>query len=220
MIQPLLTPKQISDITNHVNMYRSKNQAPAMIWDSTIATFSQQWSYRLLSTNAFQHSGTRLYGENLAMLEGYGNDIVSLIKKSIDLWYNEISLYDFANPDFSPATGHFTCLVWKSSSNFGIGITIDVLTQKAIIVMNTSPPGNVIGQFQDNVLPLVNLPTPTPSQPSPFPVPTPSNPAVPVNKEYILIKLNTLLDDLNRSKPKSKIMNELHDLINMLNNSP
>ena len=174
---PDLSTEQITQIIDYINKYRAKNQAPPMNHNNSISYFSKQWSKYLLTNNLFKHSGTQLYGENLAMFQGYGTDIINLIKLSIDAWYNEISLYNFNNPGFSEATGHFTCLVWINSTEFGIGISIDNTTQKAIICMNTSPPGNVIGEFQQNVLPIVSAPTPTPEPtptPSPEPTPTPT----------------------------------------------
>ena len=110
-----LTSDQIIDITSYINAYRAKHSAPPLKWNSTIASFSQQWSDYLLSKNLFQHSGSQLYGENLAYFEGYGSDLINLIKMSVDAWYNEVSLYDFNKPGFSAATGHFTCLVWLAS---------------------------------------------------------------------------------------------------------
>jgi len=173
-----LTPNQQSAVAAYINMYRAKNQAPPLTYNPTITVFSQQWSSYLLSNKLFQHSGTQLYGENLAYFEGYGTDPVALIKLAIDAWYNEISLYNFNSPGFSEATGHFTCLVWLASRDFGIAIAFDPVTTKAVITMNTSPPGNVIGEFQQNVLPLVTLP-PSPV-PVPVPVPVPSPTPVPV----------------------------------------
>lgn len=205
IIQPMLTPSQINIITNYVNMYRAKNQAPPMSWDSNIAKFSQEWSYHLITSGLFEHSGTNLYGENLAMLTGYGTDVVVLIKKAIDLWYAEISLFDFSKPDFSHETGHFTCLVWKSSTNFGMGITMDLTTNKVDIGMNTSPPGNVLGQFKDNVLPLIQI------------IPNPSSTSI--SKSDIILSLTNILNDLNKSIPKYKIIGELNDLINKVKTS-
>ena len=173
---PTLTSDQLMVITSYINTYRAKNQAPPMSYDSKIAGFSQQWSNYLLTNNLFQHSGTPLYGENLAYFEGYGTDTVKLIKMAIDAWYNEISLYDFNNPGFSEATGHFTCLVWQASTSFGIAISINPSTSAAIITMNTAPQGNVIGEFAQNVLP-VSSPVPTPV---PLPVPSPSPVPLPV----------------------------------------
>lgn len=166
--QPVITSDQITEITNYINAYRAKNQSPPLTWDFAIAEFSQQWSYYLVSNNEFKHSGNNLYGENLAYFQGYGSDIMGLLKKSIDLWYEEITLYNFNNPGFSHATGHFTCLVWKSSTKFAMGISINDATNAVDVTMNTSPPGNYAGQYQENVLPV--LPTPVPS-----PVPSPKS---------------------------------------------
>lgn len=172
--QPILTPEQITELTNYVNAYRAKNQAPPLAWDTTIAEFAQSWSFYLISNNEFKHSGNHLYGENLAYFQGYGTDVMALLKKAIDLWYDEITLYNFNNPGFSSATGHFTCLVWKSSTKFAMGISINDVTNTVDITMNTSPPGNYIGQFQENVLPVLPTPSPT-SAPSPVHVHKPKH---------------------------------------------
>ena len=184
IMQPVLTQDQITEITNYVNVHRAKNQAPPLVWDRTIASFSQQWSYHLISTGSFVHSDNKAYGENLAFFQGYGNDVLALLKQSVDSWYNEIQAYDFGNPGFSEATGHFTALVWKSSTSFGMGFTINTADESVDIVMNISPPGNVSGEFQANVLPLVipvPLPKPTPVPlPNPMPVPLPNPMPVPL----------------------------------------
>jgi hypothetical protein len=181
IIQPILTSSQKDEIVAYINAYRAANQAPPMTWDDTIATYSQQWSYHLVLNNVFQHSGSTLYGENLAYFQGYGEDVMILMKKSIDAWYAEISAYDFNNPTFSSATGHFTCLVWVASKTVGMGISINTTTDSVDIVMNTAPPGNVMGEFQQNVLPTVSappIPIPVPT-PTPFPTPTPAPSPVP-----------------------------------------
>ena len=68
IIQPILSDENIIDITNYLNLYREKNQAPPLSWDTTIATFSQNWTYYMASNNLFQHSGSLLYGENIIYL--------------------------------------------------------------------------------------------------------------------------------------------------------
>ena len=47
-------------------------------------------------------------------------------------------------------SGHFTQMVWKSSQKVGIG-TATTKDGKMIIVANYKPPGNIIGEFKDNV---------------------------------------------------------------------
>lgn len=148
----------INEISNYVNKYRDLHGVPHLMWDGTIANFSQQWSNYLLANNMFAHSGTQLYGENLAYFQGYGIDMIKLIKMAIDLWYEEIKLYDFNKPGFSESTGHATCLLWKSSTKFGVGFAMNSSKQIVDVVFNTSPPGNVLGRFKENVLPLINDP--------------------------------------------------------------
>lgn len=200
-----ITVSQQLDITQYINAYREKHLSPPLIWDSTIATFSQNWADNLNTNNTFVHSGTSLYGENLAFFQGYGIDIMTLLKKAVDAWYNEITLYDFSKPGFSDATGHFTCLIWKSSTLFGMGISINTKTTAVNITMNTMPPGNVLGQFSQNVLPLSQ------SGPVPSPVPSP----VPIYFLYqpIIDKLNTVIQGIQLRQAKKYIINVMNDII-------
>jgi len=161
--QPILSTEQKTEITDYINSFRTKHQSPPLVWDDQIATFSQNWSYYLIMNNLFEHSGSSIYGENLAYFQGYGTDTITLLKKAIDNWYNEITLYDFKNPGFSSKTGHFTCLVWKSSTKFGMGISINTDTNTVDITMNTSPTGNILGEFEQNVLPEITQTIPVPT---------------------------------------------------------
>ena len=66
-----------------------------------------------------------------------------------DLWYNEIDKYNFTNPGFSMETGHFTQVVWKSSQRIGCGISNN--GSEFYGVAQYDPPGNFIGEFEQNV---------------------------------------------------------------------
>lgn len=179
--QIFITENDKVEITNYVNKYRKLHQAPDLVWDNTIANYAQEWSNYLLINNLFQHSGSSMYGENLAYFKGYDGDPLTFIKWSIDMWYQEVEYYDFNKPGFKDTTGHFTCLVWKDSKKFGMGISISDKT--VVVSFNTSPPGNIIGEFEQNVLPkdtTVPVPSPTPI-PSPEPAPPrPPSPPPPV----------------------------------------
>lgn len=239
IVQPFITSENIIELTKYINHYRARHNSPPVSWDNTIALYAQQWSYTMTNTRTFKHSGSALYGENISYFMGYGNDIMTLMKLAIDDWYNEISLYNFNNPGFSSATGHFTCLVWKSSIKFGMGISFDVTTNQAYVCFNNSPPSNVIGQFQQNVLPLVNptplpIPTPVPTPaptpvptplpiPTPFPIPTPVPIPVPIqnNKQFIINQLYNIMNQVKRNYPKYIILNDLNSVINhLIINSP
>uniref|UniRef100_A0A6C0D3Q8 SCP domain-containing protein n=1 Tax=viral metagenome TaxID=1070528 RepID=A0A6C0D3Q8_9ZZZZ len=169
----ILSPEQIVEVTTYINEYRSRNQAGPLRWSPSIAMFAQNWTVHLATDNVFEHSGSTAYGENLAFLQGYGNDPVVLVKKAVDDWYGEITAYDFSNPVFSQDTGHFTALVWKASTMFGLGLSINNSNDSVYISMNITPAGNVEGQYEQNVLPLLNTPSvPEPSVPIPEPEPS------------------------------------------------
>lgn len=165
-----LTAEQATQITKHINNYRSMHSSPDMSYISNITDFSLNWSAYLLKNNLFEHSNNKSYGENLAYFKGYNESTVALVKRAIDMWYNEIFLYDYKNPGFSSATGHFTTLIWKASTGYGMGVALNKDTNEVIITMNTTPPGNIIGNFQDNVLPKYIDITPTPMPDAPEPV--------------------------------------------------
>jgi hypothetical protein len=209
-----LTSNQQQEIVDYINVYRAKNQASPLLWDSTIALFSQHWSDYLLSNKLFQHSGTQLYGENLAYFQGYGSDPMTLLKNAVDAWYNEISAYNFSQPGFSETTGHFTCLVWLASTHMGMGISYNATTNTAIITMNTSPPGNVIGKFQQNVLPLVGSIPPVIVPPPPTTPPsTTTHP--PLNTKYNLVhQLYDVIQDIRLNHSKTIIERKINNVMN------
>ena len=149
-----LSQDQINEITEYVNTYRRKHHSHDMTYNSEISKVSQDWSNYLIKTKLFKHSNNKQYGENLSMFRGYKNDIMNLIKKSIDLWYEEVKYYDFIKSEYNSQVGHFTALVWNNSYEFGIGYTYNTINKSAVIVMNMYKPGNVIGLFKENVFPI------------------------------------------------------------------
>jgi len=218
-----LSDKQKIDITNYINQYRKAHDTPPLVYNNDISSFSQTWSNYLLNNNVFQHSGSQLYGENLAYFKGYGNDTMNLLKLSIDLWYNEVSLYNFKNPGFTEASGHFTCLVWKASTKFGLGFS--TIGETVVVSMNTSSPGNVTPQFAENVLPRnlnIQLPTPakipdTPPQPQPMPEPVPMPMPIPIPIPGPSIPISPLPNPQTSTKIIFSTINVLHKVINELN---
>jgi len=235
--QSVFSSGQMSDIQTYVNNYRAINQAPPLLWDDSIYLFSQNWSNYMLSSKLFKHSGISSYGENIAYFQGYGTDVITLIKKSIDLWYNEIANYDFTKPGYSDKTGHFTCLVWKSSTKFAMGIAIDPSSNEVYITMNTSPPGNVIGQFELNVFPSIPSNGTTPPIPISNTTPDPNTnnrpfPLIPVSpnmppsplitttlKQIIYRILSNLIYAVNTNQPRPVLLAIIHQFVELLKNT-
>ena len=128
-------------ILNSVNMYRINHCIPPVMWDNKIQSSAQFWANKLAQTNLFIHSSNN-YGENLALI---GNkpidDKTFSVLSAIQAWYNEINIYNYSNPKFNMNTGHFTQLIWKSSTKIGVGVAQN-FKGNIIVVMQFSPSGN------------------------------------------------------------------------------
>ena len=66
------------------------------------------------------------------------------------MWYEEQDKYRYNTPGFSSSTGHFTQIVWVGSRELGAGKAVSS-TGAQFVVARYQPPGNVVGQFPDNV---------------------------------------------------------------------
>ncbi|ODV75202.1 PR-1-like protein [Cyberlindnera jadinii NRRL Y-1542] len=118
-----------------------------LLWDESLAQEAQFFADGYNCNGTLIHSDAKSqYGENLAL----GYDTIS----AIDAWYNEIDLYDYDNPVFSSDTGHFTQLVWKSSTLLGCGYKYCDSYFGQYTVCRYAISGNWADQFVDNVLPL------------------------------------------------------------------
>ncbi|KAI0466671.1 CAP domain-containing protein [Xylaria cf. heliscus] len=134
----------MSAILNSTNFYRGEHNATAVEWNETLSGFATDY----LNGDAvgadckFAHSGGP-YGENLAL--GYPNATAS-----VEAWGNERAKYDFDNPGFTEDTGHFTQLVWKSTTDVGCGRRL-CGERGWYLVCEYWPRGNIIGAFKDQV---------------------------------------------------------------------
>jgi uncharacterized protein YkwD len=141
------TPADYTAILDEHNRVRADHCAPALTWSDELAATAQAWADHLRDAScAFEHSSTE-YGENLAA----GTSGTLSPADVVAMWYEEISLYNFKKGGFSMDTGHFTQVVWKGTKQVGCGVSqcrgLDVW------VCNYDPPGNMDGEYKQNVLP-------------------------------------------------------------------
>lgn len=125
-----------------VNALRSRHHAQPLRESPDLTRSAQQWADWLARNNQFKHSGQPNKGENLAWC--------SSADQAVDMWYKEISAFDWSNPSFTSSTGHFSALVWKNTTHIGWGAARRP-DGAWIYVAQFNPPGNVTGQFKDNV---------------------------------------------------------------------
>lgn len=135
---------------NEHNIKRALHGVGALTWNQALADYAANYAANNFDCNNVQliHSHGP-YGENLAA--GYVGGAAP-----VDAWYNEISQYNFNDPGFSPATGHFTQVVWKGTSELGCAYVTCNNAWRQYTICEYQEPGNWIGEFQENVLPLVN----------------------------------------------------------------
>ncbi|KAM9857794.1 Golgi-associated plant pathogenesis-related protein 1-like isoform 1-T2 [Aulostomus maculatus] len=133
------------------NTYRQKHGAEPMKLNSELSAAAQEWANYLLSKAVLEHSKTS-DGENIFNM--WSSAPLKLTgKEAVDSWYSEIKDYDWSNPGFSSNTGHFTQVVWKESTELGVGMAAD--NNKVFVVGQYRPAGNVNKRelYENNVLP-------------------------------------------------------------------
>jgi len=137
------------------NELRKKHGSPDMTINSEMNKGAEAWAKKLADQGSLEHSGKDVNGGNGENLwAGCGVDPAGATQK----WYDEMTNpgYDFNNPGWNanPGTGHFTQVVWKASIQLGIG-----KAEKdgcVYVVGRYSPAGNMMGDFESNVLKPVN----------------------------------------------------------------
>lgn len=147
-----MIPSNAQRALNHINQLRARHSAAPLTWSPACATTAQAYAQQLL-TSEFKHgmvydANHHPVGQNLAWRSVPNWEA----KEAVQLWYDEITKYDFRKGVFDKTTGHFTQMVWAKTKEVGIGIATS--PRKTVVVANFSPPGNVRGRFLENVQPL------------------------------------------------------------------
>ncbi|KAF5336864.1 hypothetical protein D9611_003344 [Ephemerocybe angulata] len=116
------------------NAVRRKHKANDLKWSDKLGNAAQTWANKC----QWKHSNGAVgkWGENLAA--GTNLDINGAIK----MWADEASQYNPKNPEYS----HFTQVVWKKTTHVGCA-----KAPVKMYVCEYNPPGNVAGQFGQNV---------------------------------------------------------------------
>lgn len=139
------------------NQYRARHGAPPLAMDDAAVAHAMDRA----RTASAQDGGTlppgpRGWGENRFWFATYENEPASC-EEAVRLWYEErwTGGYDWNRPGYSPDTGSFTQVVWKSTDTLGCGRAAGrpagEESYRTYIVCAYGPAGNVIGRFRANV---------------------------------------------------------------------
>jgi uncharacterized protein YkwD len=132
------------DALNKHNELRARHGAPPLAWCDDLRAAAQQAADENQRLGHLQHIVPEGQGQNLASNSGGISGV-----GATQMWYDEVDKYDFANGGFSMETGHFTQLVWKSTTHVGIAVS----SNGQYLAANYFPAGNFLGRFQENVAP-------------------------------------------------------------------
>merc|ERR1712172_439574 len=125
------------------NSYRAKHGVAALKISAELNALAQEWAEKLIAEYKFgdslPHRGPGGPGENI--YTSIGMAAQEQAQGAVDNWYSEIKDYTYGKePSMGGSEiGHFTQVVWKGST--------------VVVVANYSPPGNVRGQYAENVPP-------------------------------------------------------------------
>jgi len=131
------------------NNLRRRHNAPALHLNENLNQDAQAAAEALANqadvpTQTSFHSGVLIYSVNYQPLF---HSRTNLVREASSAWYQQQITFDSRNPKPSA----FTQLVWKSSTEFGIGVATSVNRHRGVVVAKYSPSGNSPGTFQQNV---------------------------------------------------------------------
>jgi len=126
---------------------------PSMTYDMDLAKRAQTYAEYLLEFDQWKHDAFRTYngyesgvGENLY----WSSSASRTSTNAVVSWYNEINNYNFATGKSNGGViGHFTQLVWDSSTKLGCGVAKG--TGGTYVVSRYLPAGNTQGQYTQHV---------------------------------------------------------------------
>ncbi|KAL8397891.1 hypothetical protein RB594_004554 [Gaeumannomyces avenae] len=117
-----------------------------LAWDAGLAADAKSWAQNLVSVGSLQHSTSGQRGDQGENLYWQSHDKTPC-KNAADSWASEASLYGgqpVGQGDFA-AYGHYTQMIWKSSTTVGLGIANDG-KGGVYVVARYNPAGNFVGQ--------------------------------------------------------------------------
>lgn len=138
------------------NEYRLRHGVPALKLNKKLCKHAEEWARILASRGILVHRNNSSYGENIfcSWSSNANNNHVSG-REPVDNWYSEMCNHVFHKEPTTLKTGHFTQVVWRESRELGVGMAKN-RSGEVFIVANYNPPGNFIGSFEKNVLPMLD----------------------------------------------------------------
>jgi len=138
---------------NAHNNYRTMHGCPPLLMCEELSSIAQGWAEKLSEKGFLQYSENPGLGENISLV-----DLEQPTRKGEQIvkeWYKEINNYNYNKPGWKRGAYRFSQLLWKSTTEIGVGVAKIPGQNKAYVVVNYRPAGNnnMPGEFERNVLP-------------------------------------------------------------------
>jgi len=144
-------------VSSHNKWRAEVGVAEKLTYSPTLATSAQNWANHLKLTNRceMRHSKPKgKYGENLfwgsALTWSDGSKELQKVtpEQVVDAWGSEKVDYDYAKNSCTPGKmcGHYTQMVWRSTSQVGCAMAVCQDTKQQIWVCQYQPAGNWVGK--------------------------------------------------------------------------
>lgn len=136
------------------NQAREEVGTPPLLWSIDLADDAQEYAEvlawrngRLIHSNYLVNQGENLY--KVWAIGGVLEDAPSFPGRDASKsWYDEIKFYRYTKIRrfrLGPAIGHYTQMIWKSTTHLGIGWAVSS-TGAVFVVARYSPARNYIGE--------------------------------------------------------------------------
>jgi pathogenesis-related protein 1 len=145
-------PLELKGITQMHNVERRKVGVPDLTWDPALAAIAQAWASKCEDKDApmglVDHNPNRGVGYQGSVGENiFGSSATASSEQAVSSWVAELNSYDYAKNSCSGVCGHYTQVVWKTTTKVGCAIyKCAGLKYGGTLVCDYSPAGNVNGQ--------------------------------------------------------------------------
>ena len=132
------------------NDLREKHNSPPLSNNEELNTIASEYAESLVNNN-----GKYIYSPKIYKGQLVGENIViSESKKPEDIFNSLVKgqkIYDYDENKFSKITGNFSQIIWKETTDIGIGFWHDKNNKKYYSVILYYPIGNCLGEFKENI---------------------------------------------------------------------
>ncbi len=137
-----LTDDEQAALLSRHNDARAQYGTPPLAWDDSLAMLAGDWANQLAAGDGtLRHRPNNRYGENIYAAGPPGSTMAT---SAVDDWLSEAQSYNLQNNTCSAVCGHFTQVVWSTTTRVGCGKASGAGWD--FIVCDYDPAGNFAGR--------------------------------------------------------------------------